>query len=323
MSEQAIASSDFFCSTDSPNKCHEGFYCPEGSISGQQMECGHIGVYCPAASPKPTPVREGYYSVPVFSGKEGLVEYGGRRQVAERLCPIGHFCVGGVKALCPPGTFGDIEGLKTELCSGLCPKGHYCPHKSVNGTRHRCPSGRYGATKGLETSACSGRCAPGYFCPEASTSIFERQCGGENGLSGSNSSGKSNALFCPEGSSIPLPVQVGYYSIGYNRTTRESTVPCPPGAYCTDGVINDCPAGRYGSSNRLSDAGCSGPCQKGHYCPAGSTSNREFPCPIGHYGDREGLTTAFCSGKCVYPERCPLGSTVDYANPSAIKGLLI
>lgn len=261
----------FVCSAASPNRCHEGFYCPPGSISGEQMECGHPGVYCPAGSAAPTPVRQGFYSIPVYGDKEGLPVYGGRRQVAERICPLGHYCVDGIKSMCPPGTFGASEGLYSEKCSGLCPAGHFCPQKSVNGTRHRCPSGRYGATEGLQTSACSGLCAAGYYCPEASTHIFEKQCGAEHTSIYSNSSLNSNAVFCPEGSSSPLVVQVGHYSVGFNRTTRESTVPCHPGSYCVNGVISDCPAGRFGAVERLSDAGCSGPCRRGHYCPPGST----------------------------------------------------
>jgi hypothetical protein len=176
---------------------------------------------------------------------------------------------------------------------------------------------------GLENSACTGLCAAGYYCPEASTSPYEIQCGADHTSLFSNSSDNSNAVFCPEGSSTPLPVQVGYYSLGFNRTTRQSTVPCHPGSYCLNGVISDCPAGRFGALERLSTAACSGPCRKGHYCPAGSTSEIEFPCPIGRYGDSEGLTSAYCSGECVFPERCPLGSEINYVSPSAVRGTML
>jgi hypothetical protein len=311
------------CSEGSPSACHAGFYCPPGSISGDQMECGHSGVYCPAGSSLPTPVREGYYSLPVFADKEGIGAHGGRRQTAERLCPLGHYCSGGVRSLCPPGAFGGAEGLSSAACSGLCPPGHYCPQKSENGTRRRCPGGRYGAPAGLQHSACSGPCAPGYFCPEASTAPTERQCGAEYQSPFSNSSSNSNAVFCPEGSSVPLVVQVGYYSIGFNRTTRDSTVPCHPGSYCVNGIIDDCPAGRFGATERLASADCSGPCRKGHYCPPGSTSALEAPCPVGRYGDREGLGDASCSGQCAFPERCPLHSEVDFVPPDAIRGTLL
>ena len=95
-----------------------------------------------------------------------------------------------------------------------------------------------GATEGLQNSACSGLCAPGYYCPERSTSRTQYNCGdlfhGNNDLTTlidtvssmfniSESFGTSrlqNSVFCPEGSSAPLPVQVGFYSIGFNRSTR-------------------------------------------------------------------------------------------------------
>lgn len=38
-------------------------------------------------------------------------------------------------------------------------------------------------------------------------------------------------------------------------------------------VLRECPAGRYGNSEELSTADCSGPCRKGYYCPIGSTSS--------------------------------------------------
>lgn len=177
--------------------------------------------------------------------------------------------------------------------------------------------------KGLQNSACSGQCARGYYCPEASTSATQRQCGDEHDSTSSTSDRNSNAVFCPEGTSRPLVVQVGHYSIGFNRTTRDSTVPCHPGSYCMHGVVNDCPGGRFGAKERLSSPDCSGPCSKGHYCPPGSTSSIEFSCPIGRYGNTEGLSTPFCSGECAFPERCPAGSEIEYVRPDAIRGTML
>jgi hypothetical protein len=129
----------------------------------------------------------------------------------------GYYCRNGLRILCPEGTYGATPGLSSPLCSGLCAPGHYCPAGSINATYHRCPAGRYGATPGLANSACSGACSPGYFCPEASTSPTQWQCGmGDGHADGS----EQNAFFCPQESPEPLRVLVGYYSIGFNRTTR-------------------------------------------------------------------------------------------------------
>ena len=46
-----------------------------------------------------------------------------------------------------------------------CPIGSYC----VNGVRKVCPAGKYGRTKGLTTSKCSGKCLKGYYCPQESS----------------------------------------------------------------------------------------------------------------------------------------------------------
>jgi hypothetical protein len=99
-----------------PNLCYAGFYCPEGSISGDQIECGNpgsseicssvipaiftnkccflysfrpsIALYCPEGSAFPKAVSRGFYSIPVFEGKEGPSAHQGRRQIDQRICPL-------------------------------------------------------------------------------------------------------------------------------------------------------------------------------------------------------------------------------------------
>lgn len=120
-----------------------------------------------------------------------------------------------------------------------------------------------------------------------------------------------NRVFCPRGSPIPLEVLPGYYSTGGNATTRTDQMKCPRGSYCVNGVIRDCPAGRFGRTERLSSPFCSGLCQRGHYCPTASESRTERLCPIGRYGAVEGLGTPSCSGACANPLDCPAGSVHD------------
>ncbi len=116
-----------------------------------------------------------------------------------------------------------------------------------------------------------------------------------------------NSVYCPQGTGIPLLVLPGYYTIGYNKTTRHDQRACPPGSFCVEGVRYSCPGGRYGAVDRLASSKCSGVCSKGFYCPAGSISSRQHPCPIGRYGAEEGLSTPACSGVCPNPLDCPLG----------------
>ena len=50
-------------------------------------------------------------------------------------------------------------------------------------------------------------------------------------------------------------------------------------SYCSgDGSLLTCPAGVYGASAGLTTAACSGLCQAGYYCPAGSASATAFEC---------------------------------------------
>ena len=119
-------------------------------------------------------------------------------------------------------------------------------------------------------------------------------------------------MFCPVGTANPIVVLPGYYTTGQTRTTRTDQEECPPGSYCIQGVIRDCPKGRYGIGSRLTTPECSGLCAVGHYCPRGSTTRYEHPCPIGRYGASEGLGDPLCSGPCKRALDCPLGSTTKY-----------
>lgn len=240
--------------------CQEGYYCPLGSISSRQNECGNASVFCPTGSPYPTKVSTGYYTVGPFPYEHK------RRRVAQKICEVGYFCVGGLKQPCPPGTYGATPGLSTTACSGPCPAGYYCPIGTANATLYRCPAGTYGATTGLSTSACTGVCSPGYYCPEASTSPTQLECGTvslsrvsdavqgyisiqpytamtsmppRNGYTDLVSLDEPNGVYCPQGSAMPLVATLGYYTIGSNKTTRSAQLPCNPGSYCLSGVIHD------------------------------------------------------------------------------------
>merc|ERR1719502_2053227 len=42
--------------------CAAGYYCPSGSTSATQHECGGPGVFCPVGSAAPVPVLQGHYT---------------------------------------------------------------------------------------------------------------------------------------------------------------------------------------------------------------------------------------------------------------------
>jgi hypothetical protein len=122
-----------------------------------------------------------------------------------------------------------------------------------------------------------------------------------------------------------------------------SGIPCPAGSYSdVSGAFacSPCPSGKYGASS----AACTGACNPGFFCPAGSvncgggtyslgsagvctdcpaglygtlvdltTANCTAPCRPGAYGATGGLTSPGCSGNCSAGYACPTGSTTPTA----------
>lgn len=262
-------------------------------------------------------------------------------------CPLGHYCPegtgkgmydgpkwsGGSGIKCPSGRYGGELGLKDKGCSGPCDEGYFCPPGSSSPTQEQC-----GSLAGLLYSELFRRSQMALESI-AESAIVERvdelidevssnpsNCINTIGYldSGGDVKGKvcnrtrtealeilGNMVYCREGSRTPIVTLPGYYSIGGNATTRRSQLPCPHGAYCDKGVVRDCPAGTYGEHARLETSSCSGLCNKGFYCPAGSTRPVQYACPIGRYGATRGLKTAACTDSCTHPLDCNEGSIHD------------
>lgn len=114
--------------------CDAGYYCPEGSTSPRQVQCGSPAVFCPGGNGVPLPVQNGYYSV--GSGLATMFK--------ERKCEPGHYCANGVKRLCDFGHWGSEWGMNISTCSGLCSPGYYCPEGSISSTEIQCgDAGKY------------------------------------------------------------------------------------------------------------------------------------------------------------------------------------
>ena len=109
-------------------QCSAGHYCPANSTSSTAAPCGNVTVYCPTGSSLPSSVLAGYYSV-----GGGTVA----TQTAQVMCEPGSFCVGGLKYLCPAGTFSAATSLAT-TCTSTCPSGYFCPAGSTTGTSNPC-----------------------------------------------------------------------------------------------------------------------------------------------------------------------------------------
>ena len=104
-----------------------------------------------------------------------------------------------------------------------------------------------------------------------------------------------------------LPCSRGYWCSGGAAVQRE----CPRGSFCAAGASEptSCAAGRFGSVTGLWDAACSGTCQRGYFCGAGSMSAKAAPCAEGSYGAAEGLVAQVNCSFCAEGHACPEAAT--------------
>jgi hypothetical protein len=252
--------------------CDRGHYCTSGSPSPKQIECGSADVYCPRGSSNPQKVTIGYYGG--FSGPDAFAQalWDTKNSTCsvEFLCEPGYFCKQGVKYPCPPGTFGWRYGMTSESCGGKCAAGYYCP--SYLNPQPDAPSHTQ--------------------WPRAPhTDATPLKCGGVSFL-------------CPRGSFYPVLVGGGNYTVGgdLTNTTRTGQEICKAGTYCSDGIVNLCPKGRYGDTNGQSVSTCTGWCPPGHYCVAGTS--KPTPCQAGYYSTGAAWACSACPGTRTTPLAC-------------------
>ena len=131
--------------------CPVGHACPCGMPAPCKSPIG----YCPGNTIMPLPTGRGYYAVP--SPPKG-------HYTSQTACPLGAYCAGGVKTLCPPGTISAAVSQTTEDCCQPCPAGTYteAPGTTVGFFCHACPMGTYNPEPGAH--ACAA-CPPNTFNP--------------------------------------------------------------------------------------------------------------------------------------------------------------
>lgn len=224
--------------------CTAGYYCPSGSTSSMEFDCGNASVYCPQGSSSPQKCLDGYYTTNI-EGLDNVDSISIRS--TQLICPKGYRCFNGIKYACLGGTYGNKIGL------------------------------------GHDATNCSGICPAGWYCPSAITHHpFQFPCGGGFGNNVTNDKDSIvSSRFCPAGSAYPTLTAEGYYAIdsyiatggGYGGERI-----CPRGSYCKKGLRYDCPAGRYGAHIGVTNSSCTGSCSAGFYCPPGSVSSRQIQC---------------------------------------------
>ena len=318
-------------------------YCPAGSAAPVLVSDGYYTV-------GPFPVENEFTRVDQLPCEAGFYCSGGVRYpcpagtfgafpgltgpACSGVCPLGHYCpegsVNATRFACPAGRYGGTVGLTDASCSGLCSAGYYCPAGSISATQIECAVAVTETLSAQEVAQLQQSSTPleqlseGLLTSSGYTSFLVNNINGNysavlrSSLYGSNSTAivnvlllsQPNSVYCPEGAALPVPALPGFFTAGGTKNTRSQQIPCKAGSYCSQGMAQGCPAGRYGRTARLMDANCTGLCAKGYYCPTGSTASTQNPCPAGRYGATQGLTSSACSGSCLHPLDCPPGSVI-------------
>ena len=243
--------------------CSEGYYCPPGSISGQQNECGGSNYYCPIGVAYPYNVSTGYYSIGLLSSPSSSQNYSDSNvRTAQYECEPGYYCTYGVRTPCQSGYYSDVLGANSSYCKGPCTAGYYCESASPSPTQHLCGNSSQYCPIGSSTPTLVPL---GYYSVNGTIST------------------KSAIQICPPGSycigGVRRPCTAGYVAVGYGSSSAQCDGVCSAGYYCPLGsaFMIPCPSGTYGLVSTIS-SDCTGPCSPGYYCPLGSTSPTQMEC---------------------------------------------
>ena len=279
---------------EATSTCQPGYACLSSSLSSRATPCVS-GTYAPAGSVACTNCSAGYFSTATAASCTP--------------CSIGQFASVNASTVCqtcaaPPGYA--CQGAATSAAGTVCPNGTY----GVGGNSGcvQCPVGQYsGATGAWSASNCTScNAGVGYYCPVQSTNSSGIACPagryGPGGVSDCVNCSSAPGFYCPRAS------------------VNSSGVKCPVGQFGLGGgtVCALCPAGLFGATVGVSSINCSGTCNPGYFCSAGSSSASAAVCTIGKYstggagictscspgqfGNATGLSSANCSGLC-YPGR--------------------
>ena len=338
--------------------CSPGFFCLEGSSdeigcpSGTyqnmigQWNCSECpaGTYCEAL---------GDYVDTTIPESNDTSFTGRSRSMSgvsiPKRCPRGSYCPPGTRTdreyLCPPGSYGSMDGLIDESQCTDCPAGVYCGETGASNYTGPCAAGHYcelGASVATPTdNVTGGLCLTGKYCEAGSTKTAKNCPAGtymdergatnvsdcklctagfyckDTGLNTSQGNGKcGGGHFCLQGSVEFQPYSKVYGSL------------CPPGYYCPEGTTNPnpCPSGTYLPSEAQDDVADCLQCSEGNFCREAGKDSVTGLCSAGFYcrsganvsTPLDGLTGDICpvgaycpSGSRLY-KHCPNGTFMNH-----------
>ncbi|CBY12491.1 unnamed protein product [Oikopleura dioica] len=311
--------------------CPEGFWC-----SGtNQTECDD-GFHCISGSYSPSP------------GCADKAE--GRGEV----CPLGHYCVDGLKIPCSAGTTCSQYGLTDESEAEDCPAGYYCPVGTISFSADHVKEqldSNEPVKCGLTPESANpntfnqiifqfsifleNQVEKGVYCPQRSDSPKNCPKGqwsksvaskGEIYVN-STSLGVQECNLCPEGRACtregtfdPIDDSIscsnGYYCPKGSDKSKPDGRTCSEQNMCPSGSVDEmpCPPGTYQNSGKQSKCNF---CRKGHYCTGNEALLWREDDDI--WGKNEDDTLcAYCD--CVEGHYCPGNSTAPQPCPIGTYG---
>ncbi|CAG5113265.1 Oidioi.mRNA.OKI2018_I69.chr2.g7385.t1.cds [Oikopleura dioica] len=274
------------------DKCDPGYICFTGSPISNPLdiygsECS-AGGYCEQGSSQLTPCPDGTFSNAsrATTDKEcvdcrpGLFCDPGGSAIIEPTggCLPGYYCTEksntSTQNSCGPGTF--CEELSSVESS--CTFGTYNPSFN-NDSCVACDEGSL--CKSTSLSSPGPACPEGSFCPSPFKFINPND---HTDIILMNTSSSYPKLLPEIGSYTPVLCPPGTYGVSGDKKDETTCVRCPEGKACfhfgmTFSDIEDCEAGFMCGEGNIyrtpsegdGDSMSSGPCEPGHYCPAGTT----------------------------------------------------
>ena len=278
--------------------CTAGKICSSTGLVAPDGVCA-AGWFCTAGAQSARPT-------PVHNTTTAMCEGGG-------LCPTGSFCPAGVSAPkpCSSGQYCSTHGLAAP--SGQCEAGVTCPGGDVEASPAlwQCPRGSFCPTGSSKPTPCPS----GTFSNKTGlTGLFWNAGAKASGISAASASADAFACtqctpgqYCSvnreQGLTEPTGAcSAGFYCPGGQNDTAPAAYTCPPGHFCPKQSVHPakcpggtfapgkqsaecsvCPAGNYCDSNSQNTLVTPAACEKGHYCPNGTSHAKAFPCPPGRY----------------------------------------
>ena len=191
--------------------------------------------------------------------------------------------------------YGTVLGSSFKGIGDICPKGHFC----IAGASkpEPCPAGTYNSMTGQSNCTI---CPAKYYCSERTIYYTNFSC--------------PVGHYCLRNTTDKhqYPCKPGTFNNKTNAGSDQECQPCTKGSYC-EGSGNSaptklCSAGWYctGGTEKDKPTTNGGRCQKGFYCPVGSTAPVE--CDTGKYCESDELE--YPTGNCSAGYYCIKNSTV-------------